>query len=146
MTGALPIDEDTPIPIDLSKATKLREVAFRCGSMTNGCGWIITALNTITSEHRDLKQISVQVPYPSDEGHRRRSIIERAEAEGRGRRWSDLDSLLVGFWESRSVSSKIVCPWTRDRTRAKDWAVYLLPETTKRGIIVHPFDEFNDSW
>ena len=52
-------------------------------------------------------------------------------------RWSDLDRLLVGFWESRSIRPKVMCPQprTEDEGRVGDLAEYLLPELTRRGIM-----------
>ena len=47
--------------IDLSKATKLKDVIFRPGSPT--ISWIIMTLQPIPSKHRDLRQISIHVPH-----------------------------------------------------------------------------------
>ena len=43
----------------------------------------------------------------------------------------DLDRLLVQFWDSRSIRPKVVT----EKKGKRDWAGYLLPEITKRGII-----------
>jgi hypothetical protein len=92
-------------------------------------------LETITSKHRDLRQISIHIPHPldytSDLG-----LIERVEAAKPGMRWSDLDRLLVHLWESHSIHSKVVCPRSRNKSmRVDDWARYLLPEIVERGIV-----------
>ena len=50
-----------------------------------------------------------------------------------GMRWSNLDSLLVQLWESRSIRSKVVCSQAKDG--AEDWLGCLFPEMTKRGFI-----------
>ena len=143
MPEPLLTDEEIRVPINLCKATKLKEVLFRCGSLVHECGWVLSSLKTITADHRDLQQISIRVPYPSDEGQHRRTMIG-GETARPGMRWSDLDRLLVQLWESHSVRLRIVLPWTRDKARANGWAGYLLPETTKRGVIINPADEPNE--
>ena len=122
-------------PIDLSKATRLQKAEFRCGFLI--IGWIITALQSITSEHQDLRGISIDIPFPAT-FRKNSAIIVLVEERGRpGMRWSDLDRLLVGFWESRSIRPKVMCPQprTEDEGRVGDLAEYLLPELTKRGIM-----------
>ena len=54
---------ETPSELDLSKATKLKDIVFLCS--LSGSEWIIAALRTITSNHRDLRQIAIQVPPAS---------------------------------------------------------------------------------
>jgi len=50
--------------------------------------------------------------------------------------WSDLDHLLVQFWESRSIRPRIGCFRVRGVKRNMDYCVgCLLPEITKRGIV-----------
>ena len=94
-------------------------------------------LETITFQHRDFQQISIHVPrivsYAMHEDGLTMELIEEANP---GTRWSDLDHLLLEFWKSRSIRLKVVDPRTKDEKRGtKDWASYLLPEITKRGII-----------
>jgi hypothetical protein len=126
-------DESKPWVIDLSKATKLKYPVFQCESLDSG--WITRSLKTITPEHRDLQKISITIP--SFLGHVTAEDCEgverRIEEADPGTRWSDLEHLLVTLWESHSVRVKVVYPQTQ--TRTKDWAVYLFPELTKRGII-----------
>ena len=136
-------DQDTSVLIDLHKATKLRQVMFRCGPLNYGCGWVIASLKTITTNHQDLQQISIQLPYCPRRGRHCRTIIERGKTLRNGMQWSDLDSLLVQFWESRSIRLRVVCFWTSDGIRARDWAVYLLPEATKREEIAQLLDELS---
>jgi hypothetical protein len=66
------LDGSEPASIDLSKATKLKDVVFQPKSWS--VEWITTALRTITPKHRDLRQISIHdpcsVPLPALASHR----------------------------------------------------------------------------
>ena len=79
---------------DLSKATNLGDVVFRPVSLD--IEWIITALRTMTPEHRTLRQISIHAPYHSTlydvSGNARQAIGETVR-----RQWSGLDRFLVQF-------------------------------------------------
>ncbi|KAF9789357.1 hypothetical protein BJ322DRAFT_1105220 [Thelephora terrestris] len=130
-------DLDDQTPIDLSKITKLKDVVFRCKSLSGG--WILMALETITVKHRDLQQISIHVPFLWDLA----ALKDHASAQKRihffnpGAKWSFVDGLLASLWESRSVHLKIVYPRpeTLDEGREmQDLAGFLFPETTRRGI------------
>lgn len=135
-------DEDVLAPIDLSKAARLKDIVFRCGIGSGNCGWIITALETIMSTHREHPQILIHIPYAPDYV-RDRGLIQQVEEAGSGMRWSDLDRLLVQLWESCSIRSMIVCPRSKIKTRGvEDWARYLLPEIASRGR-VELVDEFH---
>ena len=90
--------------------------------------WVTTPLQTITFEHRELRQISIQLPYLIF-ANVRRAIGE--EAYGR---WLDLDRLLVQLWESHSIRPKVI--WTGGEQDAKDCAGFLLPGITRRGIAI----------
>jgi hypothetical protein len=46
--------------IDLSNATKLRDVVFRLQSWN--VEWTAMALQNITPEHRDVRQITIRIP------------------------------------------------------------------------------------
>jgi len=116
-TGDLPqlpsADEFTPRAIDLSKATKLKDVVLRCGSPNNE--WVTTTLETVTFQHQDLQQISIHIPptlshaMPGDD-----ATVERVEGADPQTQWSDLDRLLVRFWDTRSIRPKVVYPRTKD--------------------------------
>ena len=93
-----------PNSIDLSKATKLKNVVFQLDSWS--VGWIVTALQTITPKHRDLRQITIQVSHHLICLVLCGSISLNVGEEIRGQ-WLDLDRLLVQFWESRSIRSKL---------------------------------------
>ena len=122
-----------PTPIDLSKATKLRDAVFRLASPT--ITWIIMALQTITSKHRDFQQISIHFPHNytlidiPDPGT---NIFTGATY----RQWSDLDRLLVQFWESRSIRPKVIRSTpSKENSAMGECIEYLLPEITRRGIL-----------
>lgn len=128
------IDEAAPDPIDLSKATKLRDVEFCCRALDGGCDWIIMALQTVTSQHRHLRQISIDIPwireFASDD-----LAIQAIEDGGHGMQWSDLDRLLVQLMESHSIYLVVSCSGTTDGAGLGDvWAKHLFPESTKKQI------------
>ena len=79
--------------INLSKAKKLKDVVFlgSCSSVQ----WVITALHTITPNHRSFKQITLSTPSipcvdRADPANVRRAVGERICGE-----WLELDHLLV---------------------------------------------------
>ena len=49
-----------PAPVDLSKATRLKDAEF--WSVGLSARWITVALRTVTISHRDLQQISMYIP------------------------------------------------------------------------------------
>ena len=119
-------------PVDLSKAIKLKEVMFRCGLSGE---WVTTTLETITSRHQYLQQISIRilrVRRYAQEGDFAIDWIERAYPVTW---WSDLDRLLVQFWDSRSIRPKVLLPPTRKEVGMKDWGEHLFPELTRRGVV-----------
>lgn len=67
-----------------------------------------------------------------DSGYPTRLVEETSP----GARWSDLDRLLLKFWDSHSIRPKVVDSRTEDEKRGtRDWVRYLFPEATKGGII-----------
>ena len=122
-------------PIDLSKATRLKDIAFWPGGLTTQ--WITTALRIITSDHRDLQKIPLYIPYgcvTNPTGAILRQVIEELAYEQR----LDLDRLLVEFWELRSIRPKITnggMPRNDEKGVMSDCMGRLLPEITKGGII-----------
>jgi hypothetical protein len=122
------LSESRSAPIDLSKATKLKDVVFRPGPLR--VEWVVRALQTITPEHRNLQQITIHIPYYLTivrDFADIRQVIGIAQYGV----WWDLDRLLVQLWESRSIRPKVIC--------AMDPGVggveLFLPEITKRKII-----------
>jgi hypothetical protein len=91
--------------VDLSKATKLKDVGFRPGPQR--IEWVTAAPQTTTPKHQDLRQITIHIPY----GLTLTGIsanIGQPIAKVRYEQWLDLDRLLVNLWESRSIRSKLV--------------------------------------
>ena len=120
--------------IDLSKATKLCDMVFQPVSLD--VEWITMALRTVTPEHRDLRQISIRVPCFSTL-HAVDAYLGQAIGETTRRQWSDLDHLLVRFWEARSIRPIVVCRRSRRTNKdMRDRIEGLLPEVVGRGVII----------
>jgi hypothetical protein len=92
----LSLGESRSAPIDLSKATKLKYVFF--WPISPGIEWVVRALQTITPEHRKLRQVTIRVSGNS------RQAIDQVNSH----QWLDLDRLLVQFWDSGTVRVKLV--------------------------------------
>jgi hypothetical protein len=114
------------VPCDLSKATKLKYVAFWLNSWS--VEWITAALRTITPGHRDIQQISIHLPhYLITLGVTRHTIGKPIHGQ-----WLGLDHLLVQLWKSRSVRTRVIYTEMGDII---DLAEHLLPEISKSGAI-----------
>jgi len=115
--------------LNFSKVTKLREVVFRPES--KNVDWITMALQTITPSHRDLRQISVYVPF-----HLTRANVGQGIGEVPLGSWSDLDCLLVQLWESRSIRPRVGYARQEWQGQSAEYSIgCLFSEATKRGII-----------
>ena len=93
------------------------------------------ALQTITAEHRDLRQISVYMPsyLTFTEVH---ADIRETLGEEVSKLWSDLDSLLVQFWELRSIRPKVGYAGLVEEGLNPEYCIKcLLPEITRRGVV-----------
>ena len=91
-------------------------------------------LETITPEHRDLRQVSIYLPF------KRIPRIGAAQFSFGAdiyEKWLELDRLLVQFWELRSIRPKVVVTESLQRgtQEMKDRIGCLFPEITLRGII-----------
>ena len=132
-------DEWSSVSIDLSKATKLEDVAFQLSSWN--AEWVITALQTITPNHRDFRRILIHIPYPLILPFVDHNI--RRAIAGVGHGYLSLDRLLVQFWESRPARPTIICV---TRTEAgqdlRDCVGWLLPETSREMIVTDHFDSW----
>jgi len=111
----------------------LENVAFRVSSQT--VSWVTMALQSVAPEHRDLRRISIYLPYDltlvNDDTDIRRSLGETVSGW-----WSDLDRLLVEFWESRSIRPRVGCTRWGEGGQDTEYCIRcLLPEITKRGIV-----------
>ena len=121
-----------PTLIDLSKATRLKDVAFRVNS--HKVDWITMELQTHAPEHQDLRQISIYVPYNlsfAGFGANVRQIISEATYG----QWLDFDRLLVRFWESCSTRLMVSCTKPVGMQSMRDFVEHLLPEVARRGIM-----------
>jgi hypothetical protein len=118
----------SPPSLDLWKATKLKDVAFQRGERS--IEWVTTALQSITPEHQDLRQVLIQLPrYLTFHGLfvNLREFVGEASYE----KWLGLDRLLVQLWESHSIRPKVVSA----TAHKKESIGVLFPEITERGII-----------
>ena len=118
--------------IDLSRATRLKGVAFR--HMSQETNWVTKTLQTITAEHQGLQQITVNVPSFLtffNVGSNVRQIIGEAIT----RQWLDLDHLLIQLWESRSIRPRVEFTMGKEKPNLEYCIGCLLPEVTGRGII-----------
>ena len=119
-----------PASIDVSNATKLKDVAFQ--PLSRNVKWIPAILRTAL-KLRDLQEISIFLPHCITAANIC-TDVGRVIGEENRKEWLDLDRLLVQFWESSSIRPKVVCPRQMD-TRGYIGYQCLLPEITKRGII-----------
>ena len=114
--------------LDLSKATKLKDIAFQ--TEQRSIEWVTTALQTITPQHQDLRQVLIHLPYYltfSGLFANIRQLVGEASYE----KWLCLDRLLVQLWESHSIRPKVVSA----TAQKKESIGVLFPEITERGII-----------
>lgn len=128
-----PSDDDGSYTIDLSKAKKLKDVAFRCRTLN--CGWIIRTLKTIVFEQQGLQQISIRIPRVANPSYDH-SIAQQIKSMEPGVGWLDLDRLLVQFWELGSIHLRVVCPQIRRGTMgAVGLVACFMPELANMGIL-----------
>ena len=124
--------------IDLSRALKLREVAFVCRMCPK---WITMTLRTIKFSHRDhkLQQISLRTSGVLYVLHHQRpdpTTFRNAIGESSYRKWQELDGLLTHLQESHSTRLRVlynVPSWLAGQC-ARICMEKLLPETTTRGV------------
>jgi hypothetical protein len=70
-------------------------------------------LETITPEHRDLRQVSIYLPFKRIPlGDATQFSLYLGDVY---EKWLELDSLLVQFWESHSIRPKVVVTDTVER-------------------------------
>jgi hypothetical protein len=117
-----------PHSIDLSNATKLKDVVFQLN--LRSFEWATTALQTITSNHRELQQISIRVAG-FWEFARTSTSFNAGQTDGGQRQWPGLDRLLVQFWVSRSIRPKVTCT----EPGVDNNLPYVSPEMTRRELI-----------
>ena len=86
-------------------------------------------LKTLTSEHKDLRLISIYIRIRGHVGVQRKTQPEISS------RWRDLDHTLVQLWESSMIATRVVYTAGKEETGAREYVERLLPEMTKRGIV-----------
>ena len=98
-------------------------------------GWVILALQAITHEHRDLRQILVDMPYHLNCIRVHQNVRETL-GEEIVEQCLDLDHLLVYLWESLSIRANV--RWTGEMQEGTlgDHIVCLLPEMTRRWMVI----------
>ena len=131
-----PVDPG-PSSIDLSKARKLKDVALLSNSLK--IQWVLMALRTITTDHRDFRKVSLCAPCLSrrtapainlaDPAAIRREIGEVAHTQ-----WSEFDHVLAQLWESHSIRLEVLY-YNHQGGAVCRCANRLLPEATKRGMV-----------
>ena len=121
--------------IDLSKATGLRGVTFLCGR--EGAEWVATMLRSVTSNHSDLRQITLFLPdmYFGP-------TLPRGVLDGLGEAllspWLELDRVLAQLWESHSIRPTVFHYEPRQPSggfggTSGSCVHEVLPEITRRG-------------
>lgn len=108
--------------IDLSKATRLREVVIRLWNLDDG--WAGLGLKTLTPEHKDLQLISIYIKIPE----------YGIETEALSL-WVDLDHTLVQLWESKAITIRVTYDVDNEKTEGRKFVEQLLPEVARRGIV-----------
>jgi hypothetical protein len=108
-------------PLDVSKATRLKDLSFRCGGPN--VQRITMALETVQS--KNLQQITIYLGTTSAT-----LVGETVRQE-----WQDLDRLLLQFQTSHSIRPKITYEAEEGGNNLRDLAPSLLPELTSRGFV-----------
>jgi len=105
-------------PLDLSEATKLRDIVFRCkGSKVD---WVTRALHTAKS--KNIQRISLDLS---------RNVFWQTILN----EWSHLDHLLVQFWDLYSPSLQVMYESTRGWEDLRNHVARVLPVLMSREII-----------
>ena len=126
MTYLYSMDSSQAPQFDLSKATKLRDVTFWCFQV--GLGWILTALRTITHDHRELEWITLRV-FASE------GVYDPWDVEyvGVNQEWLELDCVLAQLCESQSTRVKVQRAGGESMERSQ--TEVLLPEAMAIGVV-----------
>jgi len=110
---------DTGISIDLSKATKLRDLRFRC--RVRNVRWIIATLQTV--ETKNLQQIAIRLHIAGP-----RDSTEGADYQA-------LDRMLVQFWFSHLIRPRFLYILDDGGKTVRDQVSHLFPELTRKGLV-----------
>ena len=110
------------ISFDLSMATKLKDLVFRCKKPN--VQWVTRALQSIKS--KDLERITLRPGPYAFTGTVQEAVYQE---------WWDLDRLLVQFRTSLSVFPKVVYEMDLDEEDLRVYARYMLPGPTGRELV-----------
>jgi len=111
------------LPLDLSKATKLKHLEFMQTMSRFSVQWITMALQTVKSENLQSITIYLINGFPE--------TIEEGPRQG----LRDLDRLLVKFWITHSIRPRITYKLGNGRKDPRDDVPSLLPELAERGLV-----------
>ena len=135
---AYSVDRSSFGSIDLSNATGLEYLLLEWNRNPQ---WVATTLRTITSDHRNLRRISLGTSwehhdgYPASEGPPGpQGQIGETSRQG----WLELDKALIQLSEMRSVCPQVVFKVPTESVRGKRagfWVESLLSEAMARGIL-----------
>ena len=117
-TLTLHVDVSVTPSLVLSKATKLRDIMFRCKK--SNVQWITASLHTVQSKH--IQQVSLELSL---------DVFWRTSHQ----EWTDLDSLLVRFWTSHALRLKVMYESRRGWGDQREHVARLLPELMRRGVV-----------
>ena len=125
--------------VDLSKATKLKDVTFI--SYLTLHRWIAATLQTATPNHRDLQRISINIrewmEFTSDACRLDLTRFRRSIEESASQGWSEIDHLLTRLSESRPIRLRFMygphSPLGEEGARLL--VERFLPEVTARGMV-----------
>lgn len=123
--------------IDLSKATKLKNLSFVCESDPQ---WISATLKTVTLKHRELQAISINprwILFSLDPDHIDPAYLRRLIGESACQGWSEADHLLARLSELCPFRLKVqyTFPSFISGEGAKQLMEGLLPEVSVRGVV-----------
>ena len=114
----------TATSFDLSVATKLKHLTFKCAGPS--IQWITVALRTV--ESKNLQGIAL---WPNTDVFAHIDMVTEPILQ----QWYDLDRLLVQLWTSHSIRPKVTYETGGRRMDMKDHVPHLLPELTKSGVV-----------
>ena len=123
-------DHSSEALIDLSKAIKLKDVTLKYQGLS--VKWVASTLKTITSSHRNLREVSIQGRALSD-SHKWPTNAAAVGDDIRGL-WVGLERTLIQLWESYAVRAKVKY-YSMRREESREFMGSLFPEATKRGIV-----------
>ena len=120
------------VSIDFSNTTKLTKVVLR--SEEHSILWIIKALKTITSKHRDLLEVAIHINFYnvliflSNPINARQTVGDQTYAL-----WMDLDRLLIQLSELGAARVRVGC-WSKGEDEwMREYVEGLLPEAANGG-------------